>query len=547
MGELYLMLGCYDNRKMTVCYGWKVASNQTEAKEEADQGEEGSSSSPSDPFPAAPERKLPSFPCVPSIRQSIARLATRELARRQQNQKGAVGGGGGGGGGGQSFGRGGNHKSPVAGSGSIVAGESTPTKAGPAAEAASSLSSPSSSQKQQQQNPTSLSSPTASTNGHVEFRRPINPPIRAAQLAAGHQSAKTQAFRQQLEQFLPKFSNRRGRPSLSRKNVISRQLLANRPMQPKNYLEANGVKLRLLQNSSMNLTTAGQAGSNNSTFPQAIVVTTKAHQQQQQPVLNSLQGSTLIPQGGQVFVLQNSQLQQPQPQQTPDQQKQNQQQSQSQPIMISILEEQPNGMPEEHPPPPVSPTGSISSFFNDASLSELAASSASGSSSSSSSSSTTTTAATTAAPTTPTKGDHFLDCMLENSNNSVLQTPPRHRPTPPSSPSRALGMGGEPYWPPELSISSFLSNLGDSPNKGGSSGCSGGTTTGQGGTGGGVVTVTAAVPSTVPPVLVFNEDSSHSTSSEVDRQLLSMMTENSVDFTAKFSKLAAHVSSEEGD
>lgn len=70
-----------------------------------------------------------------------------------------------------------------------------------------------------------------------------------------------------------------------------------------------------------------------------------------------------------------------------------------------------------------------------------------------------------------TSRHEFLDSVLENSNNSVLQTPPR----PPVSP-----------W-------------------------------------------------------MHNEDSVQSTGSEVDRQLLSMMTENSVDFTSKFAKLASAV------
>ena len=38
-----------------------------------------------------------------------------------------------------------------------------------------------------------------------------------------------------------------------------------------------------------------------------------------------------------------------------------------------------------------------------------------------------------------------------------------------------------------------------------------------------------------------NEDSVQSNGSEVDRQLLSMMSENSVDFTSKFAKLASAV------
>merc|ERR1719411_266257 len=55
---------------------------------------------------------------------------------------------------------------------------------------------------------------------------------------------------------------------------------------------------------------------------------------------------------------------------------------------------------------------------------------------------------------TNTKADHFLDSVLENSNSSVLQTPPRVRPTPPTSPSRAVSSD---TWIPDLS--SFLGNI----------------------------------------------------------------------------------------
>ena len=102
-----------------------------------------------------------------------------------------------------------------------------------------------------------------------------------------------------------------------------------------------------------------------------------------------------------------------------------------------------------------------------------------------------------------TRSDHFLDSVLENSNSSVLQTPPRVRPTPPTSPSRAVSSD---TWIPDLS--SFLSNLNSKE--------------------------TVKVAS-------MNEDSVQSTGSEVDRQLLSMMSESSVDFTSKFAKLASAV------
>ena len=112
-----------------------------------------------------------------------------------------------------------------------------------------------------------------------------------------------------------------------------------------------------------------------------------------------------------------------------------------------------------------------------------------------------------------TKADHFLDSVLENSNSSVLQTPPRVRPTPPTSPSRAVSSD---TWIPDLS--SFLSNLNHTPNS-----------------------KEASTSSLKASLASMNEDSVQSTGSEVDRQLLSMMSESSVDFTSKFAKLASAV------
>jgi len=122
---------------------------------------------------------------------------------------------------------------------------------------------------------------------------------------------------------------------------------------------------------------------------------------------------------------------------------------------------------------------------------------------------------------TPTKGDHFLDSVLENSNSasSLLQTPPRHRPTPPTSPSREIRNS---YLLPELSLSSLL-DFGESPSKGGSSSSG------------------LAGSSAAAVMANLNEDSTQSTGSEVDRQLLSMMNESSVDFSARFAELASHV------
>ena len=115
-----------------------------------------------------------------------------------------------------------------------------------------------------------------------------------------------------------------------------------------------------------------------------------------------------------------------------------------------------------------------------------------------------------------TKADHFLDSVLENSNSSVLQTPPRVRQTPPTSPSRAVSSD---TWIPDLS--SFLGNINSA----------GGTTPQK----------ENKVHHQQSAIISLNEDSVQSTGSEVDRQLLSMMGENSVDFTSKFAKLASAV------
>ena len=122
------------------------------------------------------------------------------------------------------------------------------------------------------------------------------------------------------------------------------------------------------------------------------------------------------------------------------------------------------------------------------------------------------------------KTDHFLDSVLENSNSSVLQTPPRVRPTPPTSPSRAVSNDS---WIPDLS--SFLNNI-------------------HSGGGGSSSNKDHHHQSRIinndqqnKIVAASNEDSVQSNGSEVDRQLLSMMSESSVDFTSKFAKLASAV------
>ncbi|XP_040573198.2 uncharacterized protein [Lepeophtheirus salmonis] len=105
--------------------------------------------------------------------------------------------------------------------------------------------------------------------------------------------------------------------------------------------------------------------------------------------------------------------------------------------------------------------------------------------------------------------DRFLDSVFENSNSSLLQTPPRLR-SRPTSPFICEGSSSMSWsFPSSFSEGSLNSK---SSRNGGTS--------------------------------IINEDSSHSTNSEVDRQLLCMMTESSVDFTSKFAKLASHITSD---
>ena len=122
-------------------------------------------------------------------------------------------------------------------------------------------------------------------------------------------------------------------------------------------------------------------------------------------------------------------------------------------------------------------------------------------------------------PPMTSKTDHFLDSVLENSNSSVLQTPPRVRPTPPTSPSRAVSNDS---WIPDLST--FLTNINSSSSQGSS-----------------------GSKNNEQKMHIVNEDSVQSNGSEVDRQLICLMSESSVDFTSKFAKLASAVVGNEDD
>ena len=257
---------------------------------------------------------------------------------------------------------------------------------------------------------------------HHEFRRPLSLPL----------SKQHQAFKQQLENLMPKYNRRTGRP-ISRMKRINHQpsTTNNRLLQPAPTLKSvdGQVKLRLMPNITV-------------THPVVSITQNATTQSTAQPVLFHSGSSSSI---------QNL----------------------------------------HHPSQPELDSGNS----NDSITSTLSFFDASNNQHS-------------------TKADHFLDSVLENSNSSVLQTPPRVRQTPPTSPSRAVSSD---TWIPDLS--SFLGNINSS--------------------GGG--TPQKEKMNQQSAIISLNEDSVQSTGSEVDRQLLSMMGENSVDFTSKFAKLASAV------
>jgi len=124
----------------------------------------------------------------------------------------------------------------------------------------------------------------------------------------------------------------------------------------------------------------------------------------------------------------------------------------------------------------------------------------------------------------------LFESYQEASNSSVLlhtpqPTPTRaDRPTPPASPCFSSASSS---WIPDISLNSLLGGAGVGAVSGGS--------TNPGG---------HRIATPTNHTFNLNEDSSQSTGSEVDRHILSMMTENSIDFTNKFAKLANAVNSE---
>ena len=261
-------------------------------------------------------------------------------------------------------------------------------------------------------------------NTHHEFRRPLSLPL----------SKQHQAFKQQLENLMPKYNRRTGRPISRMKRSVGHQPSSanNRLLQPAPTLKSvdGQVKLRLMPN---------------------ITVT--------HPVVSITQNAT---------------------------------QSTTQPVVFQSGSSSSSSLNLHQSQPELDSGNSNDSITSTLSFFDAGNNQHS------------------------TKADHFLDSVLENSNSSVLQTPPRVRQTPPTSPSRAVSSD---TWIPDLS--SFLGNInsasGTTPQK------------------------ENKLHHQQSAIISLNEDSVQSTGSEVDRQLISMMGENSVDFTSKFAKLASAV------
>jgi len=278
----------------------------------------------------------------------------------------------------------------------------------------------------------------------------------------GSLAERSRAFKEQLSHIMPRATNRRGRTPMRRHNVISRQILAiNRPVQPKiNPNEIVGLKVPLPR-------------SQQQIPPQPIILVPTG--QVATVTAASPMASTSSAGMPQIIIPESTEA------------------SAASPRVVVVST--PEASEVVRPP---SPSGSISSLFAEES---------------------------TRSTSRTGKGDGFLDAVLDaSSSSSVLQTPPRVRPTPPTSPSRA--------WMPdeELSLSNFL-HFGESPAKQTTSRMASQPPT--------------ASSSSQTTVLALNEDSSHSTSSEVDRQLQNMLSENSVDFSRKFAFLASHLASGE--
>ena len=369
----------------------------------------------------------------------------------------------------------------------------------------------------------------SSTSNTDSFRRPVDPPLRNL---TAHQQQQRELFRQQLDLLVPKYTQRKGRPLMRSKNIVSRQL----PLQPKivpqpliKTLNGN-VKIRLKSNQQHPIHLLQQ---NNTFFaikdpPISVKVP-----------ISSVVNSSFISQPSSASDNSTDKRQEKDTVEEKEDLVTTNEESDTKYENIKVTKDSKTS-PSKEMEPSEDETSSIS-FHNEDSLGSLSFLNDSTVSNSGILHFRPSSAASDNAMydtgSSKMNGDHFLDSVLEVSNgaSSVLQTPPIHRSTsPPSSPpSSHLNTSYSQSWLPELSLTSFLNNFGSS-------------TRGDFGASNQEISKSTKIrhsSSEVAPHLI-NEDSQQSTGSEVDRQLISMMTENSVDFTSKFEKLASAVTND---
>ena len=371
----------------------------------------------------------------------------------------------------------------------------------------------------------------SSNNSNIEsFRRPIDPPLRNLN---AQQQQQREMFRQQLDLLVPKYTQRKGRPLMRSKNIISRQL----PLQPKlvpqpliKTLNGN-LKIRLKSNQQHPVQLLHQ---NSTVFaikeaPISIKVSTQASDN-----LSSI--------SSRISGIVNGDIEKDNESYDGENGNKGKIRNKDAGSLDEITTDpvECKTTPEKN----ASEEDNLSlSFHNEDSLGSLSFLNDSTASNSGILHFRPPSAASDNAmydnSSSKMNGDTFLDSVLEVSNGarSVLQTPPIHRSTsPPSSPPSNHLNGTQTHsWLPELSLTSFLNNFGASNKCDFSSPSNNDLSKSS-------LKFRHASGDFVPHLI--NEDSQQSTGSEVDRQLLSMMTENSVDFTSKFEKLASAVTND---
>jgi len=408
----------------------------------------------------------------------------------------------------------------------------------------------------------SSSPPTATSQESVNFRRPAMPPpppptmTRRFNPQTSSNNSAQQAFKQQLDLLIPKYNQRKGRPLMRSKSVVSRQLLStttaaaaaapnHRPLQPKMHpliKTVDGkVKVRCFPESMSNVKNPPTAANSNNTQPPPPPTITLTH-----PVIS-------IGQKPNHGLVNHQQQQQRTIQLSPVSSISHHRLMPSAAAAAAGVAKSPaphrrdmaSSPTRAAPPPPTPPSAQHRGFESTpkrtsgggsefhAMLSESGGQSNDGFSMDMMDCSMSNGGGGgDAGPSSKgvVRSDKILfDTVIETSNCSMLQTPPVHRPTPPPSPFNGGGVGGgtgDDSWMPEISLNSLL-NISSS----------------GGGVGSRSATPSLMMRSNTPVHHLINEDSSQSTGSEVDRHILSMMTESSVDFTSKFARLANAVNS----